>query len=236
MSEHEPAAAAQARGVGEAEAWEAIADWALRLAAAPTEDERLRQGVLAVCDLVPSCHAASAVLVRHHRRVAEVAVGEDADAAEEAQDRHDEGPGLSALRTGVAEHVADLDAETRWPRWAHSAREAGLGAALALPLPRSHGVLTLYAPRAGGFSADDLAAAGALATLVDMAVAAGRELASRSSALVNRTVIGQAQGILMERFRATPQEAFAMLRAASQRTNHKLSAVAAVVAETGQLP
>ncbi|QIK73365.1 ANTAR domain-containing protein [Propioniciclava coleopterorum] len=61
-------------------------------------------------------------------------------------------------------------------------------------------------------------------------------MASRSSALVNRTVIGQAQGILMERFRATPQEAFAMLRAASQRTNHKLSAVAAVVAETGRLP
>ncbi|QIK73366.1 GAF domain-containing protein [Propioniciclava coleopterorum] len=152
MSEHEPAAAAQARGVGEAEAWEAIADWALRLAAASTEEERLRQGVLAVCDLVPPCHAASAVLVRHHRRVAEVAVGGDADAAEEAQDRHDEGPGLSALRTGVAEHVADLDAETRWPRWARSAREAGLGAALALPLPRSHGVLTLYAPRAAGFS------------------------------------------------------------------------------------
>jgi AmiR/NasT family two-component response regulator len=55
-------------------------------------------------------------------------------------------------------------------------------------------------------------------------------------ALLNRDVIGQAKGILMERLRMTPDEAFDQLRLASQDHNRKLRDIAAHVAETGQWP
>ncbi len=54
-------------------------------------------------------------------------------------------------------------------------------------------------------------------------------------ALGSRDVIGQAKGILMERLRLTPEEAFDVLRRSSQRLNVKLREVAAALAETGEL-
>jgi AmiR/NasT family two-component response regulator len=53
-------------------------------------------------------------------------------------------------------------------------------------------------------------------------------------ALSSRDVIGQAKGILMERLRITPDEAFDALRRSSQRLNVKLREVAATLAETGE--
>ena len=54
-----------------------------------------------------------------------------------------------------------------------------------------------------------------------------------TSALVNRDVIGQAKGILMERFKITSDQAFAVLAKVSQDTNRKVSAVAEDLARTG---
>jgi AmiR/NasT family two-component response regulator len=52
-------------------------------------------------------------------------------------------------------------------------------------------------------------------------------------ALLSRDVIGQAEGILMERLKITPEDAFDALRRSSQRLNEKLHTVAVSVAETG---
>jgi AmiR/NasT family two-component response regulator len=55
-------------------------------------------------------------------------------------------------------------------------------------------------------------------------------------ALVTRELIGQAQGILMERERITSEQAFEILRAASQNLNTKLWEVAQDLVETGERP
>ena len=55
-----------------------------------------------------------------------------------------------------------------------------------------------------------------------------------TTALWSRDVIGQAKGILMERLKLTPEDAFDALRHSSQRLNEKLRAVAFRVAETGE--
>jgi AmiR/NasT family two-component response regulator len=55
------------------------------------------------------------------------------------------------------------------------------------------------------------------------------------AAVVNRDLIGQAKGILMERHRITADAAFTLLAAASQRKNVKLTDVAAHLVETGEL-
>lgn len=52
---------------------------------------------------------------------------------------------------------------------------------------------------------------------------------------MSRDVIGQAKGILMERLKITPEDAFDALRQASERLNEKLNAVALDLVETGEL-
>ena len=54
--------------------------------------------------------------------------------------------------------------------------------------------------------------------------------------LVTREIIGQAQGILMERERITAAEAFDILRRASQNLNRKLREVAQDLVDTGERP
>jgi ANTAR domain len=56
------------------------------------------------------------------------------------------------------------------------------------------------------------------------------------SAMATRTLIGQAQGILMERLKMTPDRAFAVLSRLSQERNEKLRNVARQLVETGELP
>ena len=73
---------------------------------------------------------------------------------------------------------------------------------------------------------------GALITLED----ARHEIEHLRRALVTRTVIGEAIGILMERRRITADEAFDELKSASQRTNVKLAQVAEDLAATGEWP
>ncbi len=52
-------------------------------------------------------------------------------------------------------------------------------------------------------------------------------------ALLTRDVIGQAKGILMERLKLSPEDAFDILRHASSALEEKLHTVALDLAETG---
>ena len=54
-------------------------------------------------------------------------------------------------------------------------------------------------------------------------------------ALESRTIIGEALGVLMERFTLDENEAFEALRRASQASNTKISELAAKLVATGQL-
>jgi ANTAR domain len=78
-------------------------------------------------------------------------------------------------------------------------------------------------------SADRRAAAAAISE-------AAAQIGQLHAALESREVIGQAKGILMERYRLTPDGAFALLAQASQDTNVKLREVAGELCRTGALP
>lgn len=64
----------------------------------------------------------------------------------------------------------------------------------------------------------------------------GKRAANLNEALRTRELIGQAQGILMERERITADQAFDVLRRASQKVNIKLRTVAETLVETGEAP
>jgi AmiR/NasT family two-component response regulator len=97
-------------------------------------------------------------------------------------------------------------------------------------------VLSLYALHPDAFTADDEAIAHILARHASVAVATARHEVSMAQAVDARKLVGQAMGILMERFDMNGDQAFAVLRRYSQDTNTKLRDVAQTLIDTRSLP
>jgi hypothetical protein len=124
-------------------------------------------------------------------------------------------------------------------------RPSGVRSVLALPLlvDDAPDTLNLYAYDAQAFGVVDRARRILLAALAGLALGAARvhefderRRSNLHGALVSRAVIRQAQGILIERERITADEAFDILRRASQHLNLKLREVAQTLVETGENP
>jgi GAF domain-containing protein len=157
-----------------------------------------------------------------------------------------EGPCVDALAGQDSVYVADLLNDTTWPRFAPAAVSAGLRSALAYRLfvrSETLGALQLFARLPGAFNATDRAQGLLFAAHAGMALNVARTHALQEqraenlqAAMVSREVIGQAQGILMERERITADQAFQLLRHSSQRLNVKLRDVAQALVDTGSVP
>lgn len=156
------------------------------------------------------------------------------------------GPCVDAI-SGSSEVMLTLPSG-RWPEFSRAAAGAGTTAVWSLPLEGVAEVgasLNLYASTPAPWTAESARIAPALASKAATilahrsALARCEELnATLQRALDTRTVIGQAQGVLMARQRIGADEAFEILRRASQRTNRKLRDIAADIVSgmTGERP
>ncbi|OUE23452.1 ANTAR domain-containing protein [Clavibacter michiganensis] len=105
------------------------------------------------------------------------------------------------------------------------------------PDPRRHAAGAVALHRATGpLDARDRAVAGEIALHARVALAAWDATDDLERGMESRTLIGQAQGILMERFSLDAERAFQVLRRHSQDGNVKLVEVARRVVQTGALP
>jgi GAF domain-containing protein len=148
------------------------------------------------------------------------------------------GPMLTALSGGTIQ-VPDVASDTRWPGWAAKAAVLGLRSAMHVPLRAGAGpigVLSLLHTEPHAFDADDEAVAHILARHASVAVADAQQDESLAQAVDARKVVGQAMGILMERFDVNGDQAFEMLKRMSQSTNTKLQAVAQGLIDTRSVP
>jgi len=150
-----------------------------------------------------------------------------------------EGPCLDCYRDGQAVIVGDIRTEqaaARWPRFAAAAQAAGFAGVHAIPMRLRDeviGTLNLFSIAPGGL---DPAVARAARALVDVAtIGILQERAVHQQELVasqlqvalnSRVVIEQAKGILAERLKMTPDEAFLMLRRYARNHNHPLTQLA----------
>ncbi len=188
---------------------------------------------------VPSAEACGLTLTRHATGVTVASTGPLARRADERQYEMDTGPCLESMRTGTVVRVEDMATEERWAPYPVRAAELGVRSSLSLPLVvegRSSGALNLYATEPGVFSTDDEAIAARWAGQATGALTVALRIADsddRAHALVGgldtRATIGQAVGLLMAQERCTADQAFDLLRVASQRRNVKLRDVAAGV-------
>jgi hypothetical protein len=161
------------------------------------------------------------------------------------QHRYNEGPGIDAITHQVTFYADDLTVDTRWPRFGAEATTRGVRSLLAIPLlaDGTLGALNLYAHYPQAFGVIDRARGLLLAALAAVALSSARtdeddeqRETNLHAALVTREVIGQAQGILIERERITADQAFDILRRASQHLNLKLRQVAQTLVDTGEDP
>lgn len=168
------------------------------------------------------------------------ATDEVARAGDQKQYELGEGPCLDALHKESQVSSPRLATDQRWPRWAEwITTEFGIGSMLCVQLfttEKSLGGLNLYSDRPDGFDVHDEEVALALAAHAAIAMAASIKIEHLNVAVVGRTVIGQAQGILMERHGIAADQAFAVLARVSQTENRRLNAVALDLVQSRRTP
>jgi hypothetical protein len=188
---------------------------------------------------VPECEEASItvlvgdqaeIVARYHQTTDPVA--EPARAPLAQQMVMPEGPLYDTLTYGEPHRVSDLAADHRWPEFAATAINAGYRSALLLPLPAMNGssaAFSLFSAKVDAFGSTSydivlLFALHAGVTFDNLQLFNdSRSLIDQlRTALTTRTVIGQAQGVLMHRYAITSSVAFDVLKRASQDNNVKL--------------
>lgn len=199
-------------------------------------DRVLRRAV----ELVPGAREAGVTLLPGFARgaPAHFATGALADASAALEDQLGEGPAHDAEQGGTV-RVDDLAADTRWPRYAAQASGLGLCSMLVTALPSAEGPrgnFSVCSPEPNGFGDAAEQIVPNVANRVAIAVAHADMMRHMRRAIDSRSTIGQACGILIERHKLPPDQAFEMLVRASQRNHLKLRDLAARLVETGQEP
>lgn len=146
----------------------------------------------------------------------------------------DEGPCLDAIREQETFRAGDLAAEDRWPKFSRrTAEETGVVSMLCFRLfaeADTMGALNLYSKERSAFDDEAVAVGTVFATHAAVALSGAQQDEQLQQALLSRDVIGQAKGIIMAQQNVTADEAFDILRRASQRLNIKLRELAERVA------
>ena len=202
-----------------------------------TEIVRISRGVM------PGADAASITLIRDERAYTAAFDGQIALDADELQYERGYGPCMDAGRAGVVLRIDDMRSEQRRPDYTARVLTVGVGSSLSIPLPYQGGTigaLNIYAARPHAFaSVESEGAATTVAEAVAVAVLnadAHDRLVEHARnmrlAMESRAVIEQAKGVLMAQRQVEAEEAFDILRRASQRYNRKLRDIAQGIVES----
>lgn len=216
-----------------------LAQVALSLQAEPDLAETLRAAVDAAVLNIPGADHAGITLVSRQGVQTPAATGELVQRIDRIQYSTGQGPCLDAIREHGTVLVDDLTTDQRWPLFASRAAAEGVKSMLAFQLfVRDHelGALNLYSVRIGAFDAHDEAVGLLLASHAAVALVGAQQQQSLLAGLDTRDLIGQAKGMLMERYRIPADRAFALLIRLSQDNNVRLADVATQVVTSGLDP
>ncbi len=216
---------------------ESIAEAARTLNKPRSLDDTLQTIVEVACNSVPGFeHVGIATLERNGEVETRAFTGDLVQRLDALQYDLHEGPCSAALRGGEAVSVSSLGAEQRWPRYVPRAREAGVRSQLAVKLYLDRGTLggiNFYSTVHDEVSQDARALARLFATHAAIALGHAQERETFTEGLETRRAIGQAIGILMERYAMNEDRAFAFLVRASSHANIKLRVVAQELVDEG---
>lgn len=139
-----------------------------------------------------------------------------------------QGPCLTAATAEGIVCTTDLATETRWPRFGPAAVKAGVHAMMSFKLyrdppgtnrHRNRGALNMFSTRPHDFTTEERTIGALLATHATSALITADRQTQLQAAIQSRDVIGQAKGVLMERFSINAAGAFTLLKQLSQQMN-----------------
>ena len=217
----------------------AFAERARQIAKRSSPAQTIEQIIALALECV-DCDYASVTVVNADGTVETVASSDQiVDRADALQYELDEGPCLTAAEQDGLWAVAETGTDPRWPNWGPRAAELGLHSILSVHLFTDRtmlGALNLYAKKSHQYSDDDIESAQIVAAHASVGLAHARSEQNLWRAVDARHIIGQAQGILMERFSLGAEQAFSVLKRFSQEHNLKLRDVAVHLITHGDLP
>lgn len=154
---------------------------------------------------------------------------------DEIQNQYGEGPCVAAAWQHHVMHVEDLSVDKRWPRYqqyalAHTPIRSILSFELFVDRDTT-AALNFFAHRPHAFSDESIEVGHVFATHVALAWSMMRRHDQFRSALASRDIIGQAKGVIMERFKLDAVEAFDILARLSQQSNTRLFDIARALIE-----
>jgi hypothetical protein len=201
-------------------------------------DATLSDLVTKAVETVPSADAGGITFTRETQIDSKYHTADPIGELDELQSRLNEGPCITAAEdppeSGVilADDLAGEDAD-RWPQYAKAAVDAGYRSMCSTQLSGGtqglRAALNLYSATPKAFDTESQLVAALFGVQAGVLVYGSENAAQLQRAIDSRDVIGQAKGILMERFGVDDSEAFQMLVKSSQGTNLKLVKVAAWV-------
>lgn len=210
------------------------------------QPDKLLLGLLNRCvEAVPGAHWASLTerASNEDRPVTSIATAPISYDTDVAQYESGQGPCLEAVTGSPAIGLDDIITELRWPEFrAQLAADSPVRSALSVPVPtagRNHWSINLYSGRPHAFTAAiDQRILSVVASIgITLTALAERNRADHLQiALESNRQIGTAVGILMIVHKCTADEAFTVLRVASQHSHRKLRELAEEVVFTGTLP
>ncbi|MBB2991429.1 GAF domain-containing protein [Mycolicibacterium iranicum] len=213
-----------------------MAELAQELAVPKSLDGILHSVTGSVLELVPGAELAGVLLVGANRTHESLGPTDDLmHQLDQIQIDTGQGPCLDAT---VDEHIVRVDDFTtadRWPAYTPKVTELGVRSSLSFKLftaERTAGALNAFSTRAHAFDAESEAIGSVLAAHAAAAIVANRQGEQLESALSSRDLIGQAKGIIMERFNVDAVRAFELMRELSQSGNVKIVDIAQRIVDT----
>ncbi len=194
---------------------------------------------------VPGAESVSTTLLRGEKPFTAAYSNGLALDADELQYEEGYGPCMDAGRGGVVLRVDDMRTEERWPRYVARVRDRGVRSSLSVPLPyqgNTIGALNIYSSQLRAFASEESLLAGReVAETIAIAVVnadahhrLGEQARNMQLAMESRAVIEQSKGVLMAQRHVDAEQAFEILRDASQRYNRKLRDIAVGIVESTQ--
>lgn len=202
-------------------------------------DDVLETVTNSAVQLLPPVDHAGATVVRKQRQhkradLSSVAATGDVPRLFDAlQDEHGDGPCFEAVWTQQTVLICDTADEPRWPDLMRTVAErTPVRSILSIQLfvtDLELGALNLFSETVDGFDGNTEDIATTLAAHAAIALSGARRGQQFRSAVATRDIIGQAKGMLMERYRVDADRAFDILRQLSQESNTPLADLAAQV-------
>jgi GAF domain-containing protein len=213
-----------------------MADMARTLARERTLDAVLAEVTVAAVELIPGVDTAGILLVKPRGKFDSLAgTSELPHQLDVLQMTYEEGPCVQAALADTIVRTENFRNETRWPKYSPAVAEIGVLSGISFKLytgDRTAGALNLFGLQPRRWTADDESVGSVLAAHAAAAIIATQQGQQLQAALLTRDRIGQAKGIIMERFGVDGVRAFEMLRRLSQEDNIKLVDVADRVIDT----